>query len=174
MSTIIETDRIILRRFNLNDFEAVYEFNSDPKVIKYTGDLILKSLEEAKELIKNVWLSDYEKFGYGRWATIYKPDNKIIGFAGLKYLPEMVETDLGFRFLPQYWNKGLATEISPEIISYGFNTLNLKRIIAIAEQENIGSNKVLEKIGMKQYKVADYEGDDIPYNWYKVDFRHYF
>ncbi|MFT5819964.1 MAG: ribosomal-protein-alanine N-acetyltransferase [Crocinitomix sp.] len=171
MSTIIETDRIILRRFNLTDFEAVYEFNSDTEVIKYTGDPMLKSLDEAKELIKNVWLSDYEKCGYGRWATIYKPDNKIIGFAGLKYLPEMAETDLGFRFLPQYWNKGIATEISPEILEYGFNKLNLKRIIAIAEQENIGSNKVLEKIGMQHYKIADYEGDGIPYNWYKVEVK---
>ena len=136
---------------------------------KYTGDKCLETLGEAKDLIQNVWLSDYEKFGYGRWAVIYKPDNKIIGFAGLKYLPNMAETDLGFRFLPQYWNKGLATEISPEIINYGFKQLNLKRIIAIAEQENIGSNKVLKKIGLKHFKVADYEGDGIPYNWYMVE-----
>jgi len=169
MSTIIETERLILRQFNLNDFEAVYEFGSNEEVQKYTGNKNLESHTKAKELIKNVFLQDYKKYGYGRWATIFKPDNKLIGFAGLKYLPEMDETDIGFRFLPEYWNKGIATEASLEIIKYGFEKLNVKRIIGIAMPDNIGSCKVLEKIGLKFYKVDEYEGDRGSYNWYKIE-----
>lgn len=169
MKPIIETKRLILRKFNIHDYEAVFEFGSNKKVQKYTGDKMIESLEEAKIIIKNVWYKDYKKYGYGRWAVIYKPENKIIGFAGLKYLPEFNETDIGFRFLPEYWGKGLATEASKEIIKYGFEKLHLDKIIGIAVAENIGSCKVLEKIGLKFYKIDEYDGDGKEYNWYKIE-----
>ena len=169
MITIIETERLILREFVASDFEAVYDFGSNKEVQKYTGDTLVDSLEDAKELIKNVWLNDYKTYGYGRWATIYKPTDKLIGFAGLKYLPEFHETDIGFRFLPQYWGKGIATEVSKEIITYGFEQLHLKRIIGIAMPENVGSSKVLEKIGLSYYKTADYDGDGKEYLWYQIE-----
>jgi len=169
MIPIIETERLILREFNINDYKNVYEFGSNIEVQKYTGDGIIESLSSAKELIKNVWYVDYKKYGYGRWAAIYKPENKIIGFAGLKYLPEFNETDIGFRFLPEYWKKGLATEASKEIIKYGFEKLGLDKIIGIALAENIGSCKVLEKIGLTLYKIDEYDGDGKAYNWYKIE-----
>jgi len=119
MDAIIETERIILREFAEDDFNAVFEFNSNIEVQKYTGDTILNYHEQAKRIITDVWLEDYKKYGYGRWAVIYKPDNKLIGFAGLKYLPEYDETDIGYRILPDYWGKGLMTEIGKEISPRG-------------------------------------------------------
>jgi len=169
MNIKIETDRLIIREFNEKDYKAVYEFGSNLKVNKYTGDKLIESLNEAKGIINNIWLKEYNKYGYGRWATIYKPDNKIIGFAGLKFLPEFNETDIGFRFLPEYWNKGIATEASKEIVKYGFENLELIRIIGIAIPENIGSCKVLEKTGLGFYKKDDYDGDGKIYNWYKIE-----
>ncbi|NRA11750.1 MAG: GNAT family N-acetyltransferase [Crocinitomicaceae bacterium] len=169
MTQIIETKRLILREFTLDDFEAVYEFGSNLEVQKYTGDSLIESRETAKELIKKVWYHDYKKYGYGRWAVIYKPDNKLIGFAGLKYLIEIDESDIGFRFLPEYWGKGIATEASLPIIDYGFEKLGLKRIIGIAMPDNIASCKVLEKIGLTFDRVDGYDGDGGKYNWYKMD-----
>jgi len=173
MTTQIETNRIILRNFVESDAPAVFEFNSNLEVQKYTGDEIITSLERAKELITRVSQADYDTYGYGRWAAVYKPENKVIGFAGLKYLPEIAETDIGFRFLPQYWGKGIATEVSKEIIKYGFETLNLEQIVGVAMPENIGSNKVLEKIGLSLFKVDGYHGDDGQYNWYRMRKREY-
>ncbi len=166
--TIIETDRMMLRPFEISDFKEVYEFSSNKDVQKYTGDKTIETLQQAKDLIKRVWLNDYNTYGYGRWAVIYKPNNKLIGFAGLKYLPEFNETDIGFRFLPSYWGKGLASEVSEEIIKYGFKKLNLKQIIGIAMPENTASNKVLQKTGFQLYKVDEYDGDGKPYNWYVI------
>ena len=165
---IIETERLILRPFNMDDAEAVYEFNSNTEVIKYTGGELLNSLERAKEIINDVWYSDYEKYGYGRYAVVHKADNKVIGFSGLKYLPEFDETDIGYRFLPEYWGKGIGTEASKPFIKYGFEDLRLKRIIGIAMPENIGSCKILEKIGLKFYKVDEYDGDGGNYHWYEI------
>ena len=143
MNPILETKRLILREFTLQDALAVYEFGSNKEVQKYTGDVLLQSVEEATAIIKNVWFTDYKKYGYGRWAVVYKENKKVIGFAGLKYLPEFELTDIGFRFLPEYWNKGIATEASIPIIKYGFEILKLDKIIGIADPKNIGSCKVL-------------------------------
>lgn len=169
MSTIIETDRLILRKFTLEDFKDVYEFGSNKEVLKYTGDNGVESFEDAKDLIRNVWFEDYKKYGYGRWATIYKPDNKLIGFAGLKFLPELDETDIGYRFLPEYWGKGIATEASKEIVAYGFHNLDLKTIIGMAIPENIASCNVLTKIGLRLYKTGPLEGEKEELNWYKIE-----
>lgn len=169
MNTPLETERLILREFTLEDVDAVYEFGSNEEVNQYTGDAIFKSKEEVASMIRNVWFEDYKNYGYGRLAAIYKPDNKLIGFAGLKYLPEFDKTDLGFRFLPEYWGRGLATEASRAILAYGFEKLGLKKIIGIAMPENIGSWKVLEKVGMQFYKTDDYDGDGGDYKWYKIE-----
>ena len=175
MNTIIETDRIILRKFIKDDYNAVFEFSSNWDVMKYTGDKMLESPEQAKKIITDVWFSDYKKYGYGRFAVIYKPENKLIGFAGLKYLPELDETDIGFRFLPEYWGKGIATEVSKEIINYGFTKLKLENIIGIAMANNIGSCKVLEKIGLKFHKFDAYPNEDPneKYNWYHLNKEDY-
>ena len=166
---IIETSRIILREFEPNDYKDVYEFGSNKTVQKYTGDPLLTSIEEAKKLISDVWLTDYKKYGFGRWATIYKPTNKLIGFTGLKFLPDLNLVDIGFRYLPDYWNKGIATEASKEILKYGFELLKLNEIFGIAYTENIASCKVLKKIGLKFYKQDEFDGDGKLTNWYKLE-----
>jgi len=168
MSTIIETNRILLRKFEIDDFEDLFTIGSNKAINKYTGEEALKTEQEAKDIINNVTLLDYRKHGYGRWATIYKPDNKLIGFAGLKYLDEVGETDIGFRFLPEYWGQGIGTEIATDILRYGFKQLKLNKIIAIADPKNIGSCKVITNIGMKFYKTDGYQGGDHQYNWYII------
>jgi len=169
MDTIIETDRIILRKFVAEDFMEVFAFNSNTEVQKYTGDELVETPERAKQIITDIVLKDYKDFGYGRWAVVHKADDKVIGFAGLKYIPKMDVTDIGFRFLPAYWGKGIATEVSIPILKYGFEELELQSIVGIAMPENIGSCRVLEKIGLQFYKIDGYEGDGGKYRWYKLD-----
>ena len=148
--------------------------NSNEEVQKYTGDVILQSREHAKKIITDVWFEDYKKYGYGRWAVIYKPDNRLIGFAGLKFLSEINETDIGYRILPEYWRKGIVSEAAVEIIKYGFEQLNLDKIIGIASSENVGSWKILEKIGLTFYQKSGYDGGKEQYNWYKLEKKDYF
>ena len=122
-------------------------------------------MEKAiKSRIKN-----YATYGYGRWATFLKRENIFIGWSGLAYLPEFDEIDLGYRFLPEHWGLGYATEASQAILEYGFNQLNLKKIIAIALKENEASIRVMEKVGMEFDKLAPYEpgGEDVV--WYSCD-----
>ena len=168
MKPIIETERLLLREITLNDKEEMFRLHSDPDVQKYTGEPPVESVEEMERAIRTR-VNDYEKYGYGRWATFLKNGMQFIGWAGLAYLPEFDEIDLGYRFLPQYWGMGIATEVSHAILDYGFNKLNLKRIIAIAMKENKASIRVMEKVGMKFDKFAPYEPGSEDAVWYWCD-----
>ena len=169
MNTIIETDRLILRPFTLDDIEDVLAFGSHPEVNRYTGDDSIDTKEAARNVIVNTWFSDYEKYGYGRLATIYKADSKLIGFSGLKYLPEFDETDLGYRYLPEYWGKGIATEASIALLDYGFNVLKLKKIIGTTLPDNVASSRVLEKVGMKLIRQEPYGDEGQLWNWFEIE-----
>ena len=173
--TILETERLIMRPFQMGDEVSVLEFSSNPKTQEHTGDILRTSLEEVIDIIQNVWLSDYEKYGYGRFAVIYKPDNKLIGFCGFKYLPELNETDLGYRFLPEYWGMGIATESSIKMLEYGFSVLKLSNVFGTVFPQNIASSNVLKKLGftykgLKPYPTEELLGD---LEWYYLSKEEY-
>jgi len=168
VKTIIETERLLLRKITLDDKEELFKLHSNPEVQKYTGEPVVETIDEIENAIQSR-INDYKKYGYGRWATFLKNEMQFVGWAGLAYLPEFDEIDLGYRFLPTYWGKGLATEASKSILTYGFDILKLKKIIAIAMKENKASIRVMEKIGMKFYKIAPYELGSKDAIWYWCD-----
>ena len=149
MKIILETERLILREFKLSDARALFKLNSDPEVVKYTGDKAFKSIDEAKQFLSNY--TDYQINGYGRWAMITKLDHEFIGWCGLK-LNEESQIDLGFRIFRNHWNKGFASEAAKACLDYGFNHYGFKKIIGRVVSDNIASIKVLEKLGMKFWK----------------------
>lgn len=158
MKQILETNRLLLRELNPNDAENFYRLNLNPNVIKYTGNSSFKNTQEARDFLENY--QDYKLNGYGRWAVINKETNQFIGWCGLKFEEMENETDIGFRFLEEEWNKGYATESAIACLNYGFEKLNLKRIIGRAMKENIASIKVLEKIGLEYEKDIDFDGKE--------------
>jgi ribosomal-protein-alanine N-acetyltransferase len=166
MKTILETDRLLLREFVMDDVEAFFRMVIDPDVTRYTGDGG-KTLEEARKGLEERLFQDYRKYGYGRWAAVYKPTGKVIGFAGLKYLDDLDVVDLGYRFFKEHWGKGLATEASSAILGYGFGALRLQRIIGIADIENKASIRVLEKVGFTFEKFTIYRDHQVA--WYVIE-----
>lgn len=163
MKKIIETARLILRPFTIDDVDAFYEVNKNPNVTRYTGDGTITSKAMVEASLRNNTLSDYKKYGYGRFAVIHKADNKLIGFSGLKYLEDLKETDIGYRFLEEYWGKGFATESSRVCMDYGFNELNLGRIIGLVFPENVASVHVLKKLGLQFEKQVQLEEGTLDY-----------
>jgi RimJ/RimL family protein N-acetyltransferase len=83
----------------------------------------------------------------------------------------MDEVDLGYRFLPQYWGRGLATEASVVCLAYGFDVLGLERIIGITMPENLASMRVLEKVGMERQEPILCEGE--PAELFTIDVKRY-
>jgi [ribosomal protein S5]-alanine N-acetyltransferase len=155
MKTILETKRCYLRELTVDDAQAFYDLNDDPEVVKYTGDKAFGNVAEARSFLQNY--HQYESYGYGRWAVIDKGNGDFLGWCGLKYSPGLDEVDLGFRFFRKYWNRGYATETAKACIEYGFNVLKLEKIVGRAMEANVGSVKVLEKIGMEFVGRFDFE-----------------
>lgn len=173
MKKILETDRLLIREISEDDYEGLFQLHSDPIVQKYTGESPVKTISEIIKGTKERTFNDYKTYGFGRWAVILKSTDQFTGWAGLKYLSEFNEIDLGYRFLPEFWGRGIATEASKAIIIYGFEVLNIEKIIAVAMVENTASIKVMEKAGMIYDKKAPYEEgaeDDI---WYKIENKNY-
>ncbi|MDA8896246.1 GNAT family N-acetyltransferase [Bacteroidia bacterium] len=166
MNIQIETPRLLLRPFTLDDIKASYEMNLDQEISKYTGDGGVISYEEMEKRIKDVISGNYKKYGYGRFAVELKGVDAFIGFAGLKYLPEYGVTDLGYRFKKKYWGQGIATEAGKASIEYGFNCLNLSELKAYAMRENKASVHVLSKLGFI-YEI-DLTEDDLTYQQFTL------
>lgn len=94
---VIETERLWLRQFVPEDAEAVFRIQSDPEVMRYTGEAPPANIEEIRLMLVERPIADYGRYGFGRWACISKATGELIGGAGLKYLPELDDVDLGYR-----------------------------------------------------------------------------
>lgn len=149
MMVILETKRLLLRRFVTNDLDDLFAFYSDPDVIKYIPDAP-RTYEETKEELE--WhRNGHPKFPeLGLWATIYKETGQFIGRCGL--LPWTIdgqhEVEAAFALSKAFWGQGLATEAAQGIVQYGFEHLQLSRLICLIDHDNQASIKVATKIGM--------------------------
>lgn len=147
----IETHRLILRELIADDAERMFLLDSNPEVMKYLGQKILTKVEESAVLIDKI-RKQYEENGIGRWAVVEKSSGLLIGWCGLKILREETNGykdiyELGYRFLPESWGKGYASESAKAALDYGFHTLNVDVIYAYALCDNSASNHVLRKLG---------------------------
>ena len=164
MNIVHETERLILREFDISDAQAFYELNLDEEVMRYTADKVFATVGESEELIRNY--SEYKKSGYGRWTVVLKETNEILGWCGLKYIESVQEVDLGYRLHKKYWNNGYATEASKASLAIGFEQYGLDLIVGRTMRENAASIKVLEKVGMTYWK--DFEFEEHPGVYYRI------
>lgn len=151
MNKILETPRLYLREFTIDDAQLLIDLNNNPNVIRYTGDGPVKDLEEAKRILTDIIFPQY-KNKLGRWAVHLKSNDEFIGWCGLKFIEENNEIDLGYRFFENNWGKGYASESAKAALDYGVNILKLKNIIARAAKDNVASINVLKKLGMVYLK----------------------
>ena len=169
MKIHIETERLIIRDLEAFDARGIFELDSDPKVHEFLGKNPIKTIKEAEGVI-NLIRQHYLENGIGRWAIVDKKTNDFIGWTGLKYEQKLRENfsyyDLGYRLRSKYWGKGIATEAAIECIKYGFDKLNLDEICAAVNIDNLASDKILRKIGLRFIETFEYGG--IACNWYKI------
>ena len=147
--TSLETARLRLRLFTHDDLQIMFKLSSDPDVIKY-ADTPARDLEEARERLEKGPLLDYAKYGYGRFAVELKETGKVIGFCGIKYLPEIDLPEVGYRYLKEYWGRGIGTEAAKACVEFARDDLKIRKLIALIIPENIASVKVAEKLGMSR------------------------
>jgi ribosomal-protein-alanine N-acetyltransferase len=163
----LRTQRLILRPFTEADAPAYQALVSDPEVLRYTGESPVTSIEATLEILRTRPLRDYAVHGFGRMAVVLQDSHELIGFCGLKRLEAFNnEVDIGYRFVARYWGSGFATESAAALYAYGKNELKLARIIGLVIPENIGSVRVLEKLGMQREKAIRFPDASCDFDLY--------
>lgn len=159
---IAETNRLIISKLTLEDASFILELTNTPHFIKYVGNKNLKTLEDAKNYLKEGTLKSYKNFGFGFYKLQLKQEqNKTIGTCGLVKREQLDHVDIGFAMLPGYEGKGFGLEASKEILKLAKNTFKLTRILAITLPTNLNSIKLLEKLGLTYEKrVKPFEDDE--------------
>lgn len=154
MNLILETERLLLREMRHEDAKALLDMDSNPNVHKYLWQKPYTNIDDILTYIEMV-RKQYDKNNIGRFATIIKATNELIGWTGIKYIDDHVENgktnfyDYGYRLNEKHWNKGYATEASKAWLDYGFNQMNIKEMNAYTHFDNGASNHVLQKVGFK-------------------------
>ena len=122
------------------------------------------SVEAARAYMQAAPFHDYATYGYGRFACVWKETGEVIGFSGVKYVPEVRDTELGYRFLPEFWGMGLATEAGRASIDFARASLGLQRLVALVHPDNVASANVLTKLGFaieRQIRFSELNDIDV-------------
>ncbi len=154
---MLETERLILRKFTPEDLDKLIETRSDDEVIKYLGGRTLQN-PEAIEKRLHFYIDCYAKFGFGMCAMIWKETSEIIGWSGLQPLDDTSEIEVGYGMIKEFWGKSIGYECAMAWLNFGFKTASLERIVAVASPENTGSWRIMEKCGMRYEKTEMHYG----------------
>ena len=145
----LETERLILRKMTLEDTQDIFEYASDLDITTYVTWEPHKSIADAISFI-NSMNQRYEKVGLSEWGLVYRENNKFIGTCGyMWWRPDHARAEIAYALSRKFWNQGLVTEAVKEIIKFGFEKMMLNRIEARCFLENIASEMVMQKVGMK-------------------------
>lgn len=156
---VLETERLVLRHLTLNDAPFIVELLTDPSFLRFIGDRGVKDKQTARQYLLKGPIASYEKHGFGLNLVFLKESGDPIGICGLLKRDSLPDVDVGFAFLPAHWRKGYATEAATAIVRQGLEVHGLHRIVAIASPDNVASEGVLQKIGLK-FEALIRLGDD--------------
>jgi RimJ/RimL family protein N-acetyltransferase len=160
VDVFLETERLRLRRFTVEDVDDIVALDGDPDVMRYISGGLPTPREEIETDILPAWLSYYERFaGYGFWAAHAKSNGEFLGW--FHFRPpqghECDDVELGYRLRKSAWGKGYATEGSQALIAKGFSQLGVRRVFAFTMVVNAASRRVMEKAGLKFVRIVHRE-----------------
>ena len=155
----IRTKNILLRQFNEEDTDALFHILQEKDILKYFPNTKPFPRGKVEKLIQSQ-INQWDELGYAWWAVESGVDSALLGWSGLQYLPETDETEVGYLLSRSVWGRGYATETAIASLQFGFENFNFNEIIGITHPENIASQRVLEKAGLKFDLRTEYFGMD--------------
>jgi RimJ/RimL family protein N-acetyltransferase len=156
---MLESERLILRKFEKNDLDSIHAMRNDADVMRYIREVSLAREESAKwmDLISALW----ENEGIGYCAVVEKETGDVAGWCGTWKIPETGEIEVGYAIAKEKWGNGYATEAAAAAVDHAFRRLKLERIVAVAYPENTASIRVMEKLGMKFVRTGEFYAKEL-------------
>ncbi|MBF4691982.1 GNAT family N-acetyltransferase [Fusibacter ferrireducens] len=146
----LETNRIILRRFTMEDADAMFNnWASDEEISRYMRWPFHRQVAETKQII-NSWLELYKRENFYLWGIVLKETNTLVGSINLFAVNEFDACgDVGYCIGRAFWGKGIASHALQAVIEYAFNTIGFNRIESYHAIQNPASGKVMSNVGMQ-------------------------
>lgn len=157
----IETSRLRLQPLTENDAAFIVALLNQPSFIQFIGDRGVRTEQEARRYIAEGPMRSYSQHGYGLMRVESKAHAKPVGMCGLVKRDFLADADIGFAFLPECWSQGFAFEAASAVLNYAFDSLALKRVVAIVQDNNDSSIKLLCKLGMQPAGTISTPPDDL-------------
>lgn len=147
MRVVCETERLIIREFELSDAEFIVRLFNEELFIRYIADKNIRNQEEAMNYLKHGPMASYDTYGFGLNLVYLRSDNTPIGMCGVLKRAELTLPDLGYAFLSAFSGKGYAIEAAEQTLKVTMETCSLETVFAVTLPDNLRSNKLLEKVG---------------------------
>jgi RimJ/RimL family protein N-acetyltransferase len=161
MAYLLETERLTLREFTLEDADFIVELVNTPGWLQFIGDRNIHTTQQAVFYLENGPLKGYQEHGFGLSMVETKAEGTPIGMCGIMKRDSLEHPDIGFAFLPAFHHQGYAYEIAREVLSYTKSHLRFPTVSAIVDPENIRSIQLLQKLGMHtERKTNASEGEE--------------
>jgi RimJ/RimL family protein N-acetyltransferase len=147
MTVVLTTPRLNVRQFTRDDASELHTICGDGRTMRYVGDgMVLTQLRCAEWIEES--LADYATRGYGASAVYVQGNPVMAGYCGIVTARRRADPEIIYALRPQWWRQGLASELVPALLQFGFVTCRLPRLIATIRPENHASLRVVERAGM--------------------------
>lgn len=156
---LLETRRLLLRRWRESDLEPFAAMNADPAVMEFFPHPLDRVRSDALARAAD---AAFDVDGYGLWAVEVKGEDPFVGFVGVRSLAkdpdlELGEAEVGWRLARRAWGKGYATEAARASLEHGFVTCGLAEVVSFTSEKNLRSQKVMQRLGMRRDARADFD-----------------
>ncbi|MEA2461144.1 MAG: hypothetical protein QOH90_1321 [Actinomycetota bacterium] len=157
----LETERLVVRETRLEDAAGHFEVLGDPEVTAFLPIDPAPSVDWVRERLQ-ARIERAEATGFGMWTVEEKTSRSVVGSCGLVLVEGTgPEIEVAYQFGRKHWGKGYATEAAAACVKYGFDELGLARIVGLTFPDNVASQRVLEKVGLRREGAGEYYGQEL-------------
>lgn len=162
----LRTPRLLLREFVATDFEALHVLLSCSRVMEFSGTGVLTP-EQTRSRLQE-FIASYATQGFGKWAVTLADSAELIGYCGVELttVENAPVREFGFRFRPEFWGQGYASEAGRAVLAHCFTALGWSEVLAFVEPENVRSVLVLTKLGFRFQRTAQWR--HLPVHLYRL------
>lgn len=160
--TVIETERLRLRRLDDDDCSRLFDFYQDEEVMRFLGPRP-ESREEFVAAQRQRWSEHDREHGWGQWAMVRKDDGAFVGRCGLvmQHVDGVDEVEVGYALGREFWGRGYAGEAAVACRDWAFRNLGVPRVISLIAPLNARSQAVARRNGMSIWKDAVHRGFEV-------------
>jgi len=167
----LNTERLTLRHFTLDDAAVVLELLNEPLFKEFVGDKGVRTLDDARSYLQKGPLESYVSNGYGVYLTLDTVAKMPVGMCGLFKRDNLEHPDIGFAFFANSCGQGFAVESAGAVIDYSRKTLALPMVCAVANRDNFRSTSLLEKLGFLYKHLYRMPDSDVDLDYYELCLR---